>query len=146
MKQENNSPTDVYKAFIIAWRNGDVEAIKDTLAKSTLDIVESISANQEKSFYGALNSVRQFFVQDPSERLPHIRKEKVGGNTACIEAEDIASGEFNGFVFIRENNAWKLALEREVIAVTMVETSIFECLVSCGQTIIKIILGKIKTK
>jgi hypothetical protein len=146
MKQENNSPTNVIKAFIIARCNGDIEAVKGTLAKSTLEVIERISVNQEKSFNAALNTVKRFIVQPDSERLPNTRNEKIGGDTACVEVENFVSGESDTFVFVRENNIWKLALEMEVFDATMNETSIYECLSNCVQNIFKILLGKVKTK
>ena len=118
MNQENFTPTDVFNAFMIARRSGDIEAVKNTLTKSALDIVEGISIAEGKPFNEALNTFglgQKLFGLYDSEKLPETRNETITGGLAYIEVKNFVSGEFQNFTFLKENGVWKLALDVEVV-------------------------------
>ncbi len=112
MKQETNLPTDVFKSFIIALRNDDLEAMKSYLSENTLMTIEAVSIERETPFRAALNLVSRLYGQRYDLRFPETRNEIIGSDgAACLEVEDLSSGEFNTFIFLKENNQWKFAPE-----------------------------------
>jgi hypothetical protein len=112
MEQSTESPTDVFNAFIIARRKGDLETVKSTLSADTLKLVESVAVRQDLTFIEALNVVVDVCTYAGDERLPETRNEIIGiDDEACLEVEVIFSDEFKTFIFLKENNSWKFAPE-----------------------------------
>jgi hypothetical protein len=148
MKQRNETPTDVFNAFLVTRLSGDIEAVKGRLAESTLNAVEEISVNQEKSFDEALNIVGRFYGQHHSERLPFVRNEKIDidGDIACVEVENFSSGNFDNFVLLKENGVWKLALDVEVAQILEVKKNAVETAFDYLQITFKTLFGKDKAK
>jgi predicted DNA-binding protein (UPF0278 family) len=131
MQKENDTPTSVFKAFIIAWQKGDTETMKSTLSGSTLQQIEKVSVAQKKSFNDSvIPNGHKILGHLIAETSPNTRNEKIGGEVAYIEAKNSLRNEFDSFVFLRENNVWKLALDCEVLDVIEIDTNVFEKLVS----------------
>ena len=101
------SPTDVLKTFIEASKKKDVEAIKKTLSKGSLDLAEEAAKKQNIT-------VDELFKKDDtkmSEELPELRNEKIEGDTATVEVKDNVGG-YDTLPFVRENGGWKLAFDK----------------------------------
>ncbi len=118
MNEKNSTPTDVFKTFITARKDGDVEAMRRCLTENALDIVQGISTVERKTFEEALNSFglgRKLSGICDSKSLLAMRNESIIGNFAYLEVKNFVSGEFQNFSFLRENNVWKIALDMEVV-------------------------------
>jgi hypothetical protein len=118
MKNETNKPIDVFRAFLDARQNSNVETIKSTLSQDTLSKIEKISAAQEKTFYQAINIVNsKIYGHSISETPSKPLRELVVGDTAFIEVRNNLTNELDGFIFEKKNDVWKLALDCEVLEV-----------------------------
>jgi hypothetical protein len=131
MKQENNSPTDVFNAFLTARCKGDLEAIKSTLSANTLKLIKRVAELQELPFIEALNVVADIQTYAEGGRLLKTRNEIIGiDDEACLEVEIIFSDEFKTFIFLKENNSWKFAPEMVFVKAVKIQTSWTEILFS----------------
>lgn len=125
MKKGNNNPTDVFKAFINAQLNNDVETMKSILSKDTLQITEKVCVNHKKSFNEAVIPYGHLILGHLIPGVtPKTGKEIFGGNVACLEVKNTRTNEFDTFIFQKEGDAWKLALELEFV--DTVRSSIFD--------------------
>ncbi len=145
MRQKPESPTDVFNAFLKARFGGDLETVKSTLSADALKTIENISEAKKVSFGEALNSVGRFYGQHCGERLPKTQNEKIGGGAACVEVENFSTGEFDGFVFLKENGVWKLALDLEFVAV-IEDKNILEKFFDYLRTVFSNLFENVKTK
>jgi hypothetical protein len=126
MKQENHTPTEAFKAFVIARKSNDIEVVKGVLSKTVLETVEQIAVTEKKTFFEALDAYeRGLFGNLFLSRSTNVRAEFIDsdGDKACVEAENFANGEFEKFLFFKENDSWKLAVgfvvsEIEIITIT----------------------------
>jgi hypothetical protein len=131
MKQETESPTDVFNAFLFASRNGDLGAVKSTLSANTLKLIKGVAELQELSFIEALNLVVGIQTYAEDGRLLKTRNEIIGiDDEACLEVEIIFSDEFKTFIFLKENNSWKFAPEMVFVKAVEIQTSWTEILFS----------------
>jgi hypothetical protein len=129
MKQENNSPTDVFNAFLTARYKGDLEAVKSTLSASSLKLIKSVAERQELPFIDALNRVANIQTYAEDGRLLKTRNEIIGiDDEACLEVEVIFSDEFKTFIFLKENNSWKFSPDMVFVKAVKIPTSWTEIL------------------
>jgi len=105
--QSTASPTETLKTFIEASRKKDVETIKKSLSKASLEMAEK-SAQEHSTTVDAL--LKKDDVQI-SEQLPEIRNEKIEGETATVEIKDSANG-YETLPFVKENGSWKIAFDK----------------------------------
>lgn len=104
---ENASPTDVLKNFVEASKKKDIEAIKKTLSKGSLELAEK-SAKEENT------TVEERFKRDNAmmpDEFPETRNERVEGDAASVEVKDRIGG-YDTIPFVRENGAWKIAFDK----------------------------------
>lgn len=102
------TPTETLKTFVEASKTKDVETIKKTLSKGTLDIIKKTADAQE-------TTVDELLKKDsgtPVKEMPETRNEKIEGDTATVEVKNIVSGEFETTPFIKEDGNWKIALDK----------------------------------
>ena len=101
------SPTDVLKNFIEASKKKDVEAIKKTLSKGSLELAEKSAKAQN-------TTVDEMFKRDnammPAE-IPEMRNEKIEGDTAMVEVKDLTDG-YDTIPFVKEGGAWKISFDK----------------------------------
>jgi PBP1b-binding outer membrane lipoprotein LpoB len=108
--QKTASPTEILKTFIEASQKKDVEVIKKSLSKGSLDLIEK-SAEAENT------SVDEFLKKDngmPAKEMPETRNEKVEGDTASVEVKNLVTGGFDAIPFIKEDGNWKIALDKYI--------------------------------
>lgn len=108
--QQTASPTESLRAFIEASQKKDVEVIKKSLSKGSLDLIEK-SAKVENT------SVDEFLKKDngmPAREMPETRNEKVEGDTASVEVKNLVTGGFDAIPFVKEDGNWKIALDKYV--------------------------------
>lgn len=101
------SPTDTLKNFIEASKKKDIEAIKKTLSKGSLELAEKSAKMQN-------TTVDELFKRDNMAMLneiPEIRNEKIEGETASVEVKDFTDG-YDTIPFVREDGAWKIAFDK----------------------------------
>ena len=103
----SGSPMETLKKLNAASKAKDPTAIKKTLSKGTLAMIEESAANQKKT-------VDALLKEDdgaPFKELPEMRNEKINGNTATVEVKNKENGEWLEITFIVEDGEWKTALD-----------------------------------
>ena len=102
------SPTETLKKFVDASQKKDVAAMKQTLSKGTMELIEK-SAQQQKT------TVDELLKKDSPTQMtetPEIRNEKIEGDTATVEVKNTVTGNFDTLPFVKEDGQWKLALDK----------------------------------
>lgn len=105
--RQSAGPTETLKTFIEASKKKDVETVKNTLSKTSLEMAEK-SAREHSTTVDAL--LKKDDVQI-SEQMPEIRNEKIEGETATVEIRDAANG-YETLPFVKENGSWKIAFDK----------------------------------
>ncbi|HSV33869.1 MAG TPA: hypothetical protein VLH87_07065 [Pyrinomonadaceae bacterium] len=106
-----SSPTATFKAFYEAQKNKDVPAIKKTLSKNSLDMLEKAAKEQNKSVD---DSLKEGFDNPTfkAANIPETRNEKIEGANATLEVLDADTKKWEKLYFVKEDNDWKLALDK----------------------------------
>jgi hypothetical protein len=100
-------PTDVLRNFIEASKKKDVEAIKKTLSKGSLEMAEKSAKTQN-------TTVDEMFKRENlamPEEVPEIRNERVEGDTATVEVKNLTDG-YDTIPFVREDGVWKISFDK----------------------------------
>jgi len=108
MQQQTKSPSDVLKTLNEASKSKDVAAIKNSVSKGTLNLIEESAKAQN-------TTVDELLQKDngaPFKDLPEMRNEKIEGDTATIELKNATSNDWETVPFVKEDGAWRLALDK----------------------------------
>lgn len=102
-----SSPTATAKAFYDAVKTRDVQGIKNSMSKSSLEMMEKFAKLQNKNLDEAL--------KDPGGSTPpatfEARNEKITGDTATLEVKG-EKGNWESLPFVKEDGQWKIALDK----------------------------------
>jgi Domain of unknown function (DUF4878) len=106
-KGAGSTPTATAKAFYDAAKARDVQAIKNTMSKGSLEMMEKLAQMQNKSLDEAL--------KEPSASPPptnfEARNETITGDSATLEVKD-EKGSWDKIPFVKEDGQWKIALDK----------------------------------
>lgn len=103
------SPTEAFKTYIKATVNKDIEGLKKSLSKSSLEFIEKSAQEQGKTIDEVLTGGA---VENESKNIPVVRNEKIKGDTATVEYKDETMPEFMEMPLVKENGEWKIALDK----------------------------------
>jgi hypothetical protein len=109
-KLGSSSPTATFKAFFEAQKKSDVTAIKKTLSKASLALLEKAAKAQNKTLDAAITEA--FAGGSKTEQLPESRNEKIDGDNATLEIQDTDTKKWETMYFVKEDGNWKVALDR----------------------------------
>lgn len=109
----SSSPTATFKAYFDAQKKKDVAGVKKTLSKSTLAVMEKSAKEQNKTVD---QSITEQFAKPgaKAEEMPATRNEKIDGDNATLEVEDKEAKKWDKVYFVKEDNEWKLALDKTI--------------------------------
>jgi Putative lumazine-binding len=104
------SPTATFKAYYEASKNKDVDGVKRTFSKTTLELFEKQAKEQNRT-------VDEMFKMGMDQKpvtgnLPEMRNEKIDGDNATLEIKDEKSGRWDTLTFVKEDGQWKIALDK----------------------------------
>lgn len=108
VKQAAATPTGAAQQVFTAIKNKDIAALKAVFTKKSLATMEDTAKQRNQS----LDDVLKGFVD--ATRLPDefgARNEKIEGDRASVEVAD-ERGRYAPMNFVKEDGAWKVALER----------------------------------
>jgi Domain of unknown function (DUF4878) len=108
----SSSPTTVFKAFFEAQKKKDVPAIKKTLSKGSLEMMEKVAKEQGKTTDEALTE--GFSKSEQTDKMPEIRNEKIEGDNGTLEVQDEKTKDWQTMYFVKEDKEWKVALDKTV--------------------------------
>lgn len=103
-----NTPTQTMKNFIEATQKKDVEGMKKPLSGGTIKMMEGLAKMQGKT----LDETIKEGDASSYEQMPEMRNEQISGETATLEVKNDKSSEWETLYFVRENNEWKIALDK----------------------------------
>jgi len=106
-----STPTKAFMAFYEASKNSDVEAIKATLSKASLDFLTAEAKKENKTLEAALTESLK--NSDIPKTTPEVRNEKIEGDNATIEVKDEKTNTWDSFRFVKENGEWKIKIGLE---------------------------------
>ena len=102
--ESGTSPTATMNAYYDALKGKDVDAVKKTLADGYVKMLESAGVAAERAFQPMMERL-------PAAR-PATRNEKIDGDRATLEVHDEAEGRWDLVAFVKEDGAWKIALDQ----------------------------------
>lgn len=108
-----SSPTATFKAFYEAQKKKDVAAIKKTLSKGSLAMLEKTAKDQNKTVDAAISEG----LEKPgskTEKMPEIRNEKIDGNNGTLEVQDDDTKKWDTMYFVKEDGDWKIAIDKMI--------------------------------
>ena len=103
--QSGTSPTATMNAYYDALKKKDVEAVKKTVSRGYLELLESAGVSAERAFQPMMDRL-------PAAR-PAIRNEKIDGDRATLEMRSEEGGRWDTIAFVKEDGAWKIALDQK---------------------------------
>jgi hypothetical protein len=103
--QSGASPTATMNAYYDALKTKDVEAVKKTVSKGSLKVLESAGVPAERVF--------QPMMEGLPDARPATRNEKIDGERATLEVRDEKRGRWDTVAFVKEDGAWKIALDQK---------------------------------
>lgn len=101
------SPTDTLKIYIEASKKKDVETLRKSLSRGSLELAEKSAKMQN-------TTVDELFKRDNMaalDEIPEIRNERIEGDTASVEVKDFTSG-YDTIPFVKEDGAWKISFDK----------------------------------
>ena len=99
------SPTATMNAYYDALKQRDVEAVKKSVSKRYLTVLESAGVSAERAFQPMMEVL-------PGVR-PATRNETIDGERATLEVRDEIRGRWDTVAFVKEDGAWKIALDQK---------------------------------
>jgi hypothetical protein len=108
-----SSPTSTFKAFFEAQKKKDVPAVKKTLSKASLAMLEKAAKAKDKD----LDEVIGEGLKTPGskfEKMPETRNEKIDGENATLEVKDEGMKNWEKLYFVKEEKEWKIALDKTI--------------------------------
>ena len=107
---DQSTPTLAYKALYEAVKKKDSEAIKKTLSKGTLEMMDTYAQMQKKT----LNQVVENGITETTfaPKLPETRDEKIWADkVALLQVKNEKTGQWDPLPFVKEDGQWKLAID-----------------------------------
>lgn len=105
---KNAPPTEVLKIYIEASKKRDVETIKQTLSKGSLELAEKSARVQNTTVDEMLRRDNASLMPD---QIPEMRNERIEGDTATVEVKDLTEG-YDTIPFVKEDGAWKISFDK----------------------------------
>lgn len=104
-----DSPVGVLRTFTNARNAKDVETMKRTLSKGTLDTIAAVAEE------GSGKTVDEYLLPGnttPLNRpeMPQTRNEKIDGDIATVEISRFPGDKWRKLTFVREEGVWKMDL------------------------------------
>ncbi|MGZ8842562.1 MAG: DUF4878 domain-containing protein [Pyrinomonadaceae bacterium] len=109
----SSSPTKTFKAFFEAQKKKDVPAIKKTLSKKSLEMLETAAKAKDKKLD---EFIGEGFSSPGSkfDKMPETRDEKIDGDNATLEVKDEGMKNWDKMYFVKEDREWKIALDKTI--------------------------------
>lgn len=112
-KMGSSSPSGTFKAFFEAQKKKDVAAIKKTLSKGSMQMLEKVAKEQNKTVDSALTE--SFESPGAKEQtMPETRNEKIDGDNATLEVQNKETKKWDKIFFVKEESEWKIALDKTI--------------------------------
>jgi len=104
-KSAGSTPTAVAKAFYDAAKAKDVQTLKNSMSKKSLEVMEAFAKMGNQTLDESLKE---------NAKLPptfEARNEKVTGDTATLEVKS-QGDKWDTLYFVKEDGRWKIAFDK----------------------------------
>jgi len=111
--KSGGSPSATFKTYFEAQKKKDIPAMKQTLSKTSLAMMEASAKEQGTT----LDKMIQGQLENPSskiDKMPETRNEKITGDNATVEIHNEEANRWDIMYFVKEDGAWKIALDRTI--------------------------------
>lgn len=105
--KSGSSPTATAKAFYEAIKNKDVQGMKNTMSKGSLDLLETMAKDRGQSVDDVLR-------KGPGANFPdtfETKDETINGDAATLQVKQ-KGGDWTTLNFVKEDGQWKLAFDK----------------------------------
>ncbi len=109
-KGDYSSPTAAFKSFYDAAKSNDIETMKRSLSKRSMDFMQKGAAKENKSVDDAFKEMNK----DAPASAPETRNETITGDKATLEVKDEKMDKWEKISFAKEDGQWKIALFDEI--------------------------------
>jgi hypothetical protein len=107
-----STPTAAFKTLYEAAKANDIEGMKRSMSKKTLELIEKGAAKEKKTLEEAFSEMNK---KAPSS-TPPTRNEKIDGDKATLEAKNEEKDKWETVPFVKEGGQWKMAFLDEMAA------------------------------
>jgi hypothetical protein len=107
------TPSATFKTYFEAQKKKDIPAMKQTLSKTSLAMMEASAKQQQVT----LDKMIEGQLNNPSatvDKMPESRNEKITGDSATLELHNEDANRWDTMYFVKEDGVWKIALDRTV--------------------------------
>jgi hypothetical protein len=109
-----DTPTDTFKALVIANGGKDLETTKMLFNQKSLEMVAGEAKQQNKTLDQMLLTQRMI---SQSKAPFAIRNEKIDGDEATLEVKSNSTGNWETLYFTHSEGRWKLAMDKYMEAI-----------------------------
>ena len=106
-------PSATFKTYFEAQKKKDIAGMKQTLSKTSLQMMEASAKQQQLTVDKMIASQ----LENPSakvDKMPETRNEKISGDSATIELKNEDANRWDTMYFVKEDGGWKIALDRTI--------------------------------
>ena len=100
------TPTAAFKTFYEAAKSNNIEGIKRSMSKKTMEAMTKAAGKENKSVDESLKDM----AKDAPSKTPQTRNEKIDGDKATLEVKDDKMDKWDSVPFVKEDGQWKIAL------------------------------------
>jgi hypothetical protein len=105
-KGDYSTPSAAVKTFYAAAKRNDLEGVKRSMSKKTMEMLEKSAAVDKKS----VNEVLRDSLKDAvPANDPEIRNEQITGDSATLDVKDDKMNDWESISLVKENGEWKIA-------------------------------------
>jgi hypothetical protein len=105
-----SSPTEAFRLYYEAVKRKDGPAVKGLLSRSTTNMMEQSAKSSNMSFDAYFDQMFKAVGSDVPPTLPESRNEKINGDRATLEINDVKKGKWETLNFVNEGG-WKISFE-----------------------------------
>ncbi|MBC7909489.1 MAG: hypothetical protein H7Y30_03250 [Pyrinomonadaceae bacterium] len=109
-KGDFSSPTAAFKSFYDAAKGNDIETMKRSMSKRSMDFMQKGAAKENKSVDDAFKEMNK----DAPAAAPETRGETITGDKATLEVKDEKMDKWEKISFAKEDGQWKIAMFDEL--------------------------------
>lgn len=110
----NLSPGETVKVYIEAARKKDLNEMEKYLSVGSRQLIENVAKELNTSPDEELSRIVDQVTESQEGSEPEFRNEIVEGDNASVELKNSVTGGWDKIPLVRENNNWKLALDKQV--------------------------------
>ncbi len=105
------TPRGAFTAYYEAVKRKDVDAVMDRFSKGTMTMMEAEAKRKDTTLAAVMKEGLEQAGKDIPDAVPETRNEKIDGDKATLEINDVKKGKWETLNFVREDGEWKLAFD-----------------------------------